>query len=91
MLLAAVMAGCTREDLRSFRGVTEGEVIRLAAPVAGAIKLFRDGKLIQEAQSDKLDSGVNEAGVYRAEVWLTVDGEQRPWIYANPIRVVANK
>jgi HlyD family secretion protein len=32
-MLAA--AGCTREDLRSFRGVTEGEVVRLAAPVAG--------------------------------------------------------
>ena len=35
LLLIAAGAGCTREDLRSFRGVTEGEVVRLAAPVAG--------------------------------------------------------
>ena len=35
LLLIAAGAGCTREDLRSFRGVTEGEIIRLAAPVAG--------------------------------------------------------
>jgi multidrug resistance efflux pump len=35
MLVALTMPGCTREDLSSFRGVTEGEVIRLAAPVAG--------------------------------------------------------
>lgn len=35
VLLIAAAAGCTREELRSFRGVTEGEVVRLAAPVAG--------------------------------------------------------
>ena len=35
VLLLVAAAGCTREELRSFRGVTEGEVIRLAAPVAG--------------------------------------------------------
>ena len=35
MLLLLAAAGCAREELRSFRGVTEGEVISLAAPVAG--------------------------------------------------------
>ena len=35
MLLIVATTGCTREELRSFRGVTEGEVIKLAAPVAG--------------------------------------------------------
>ena len=34
-MLILAGAACTHEDLRSFRGVTEGEVIRLAAPVAG--------------------------------------------------------
>ena len=34
-LLIFTAFGCTREDLRSFRGVAEGEVVRLAAPVAG--------------------------------------------------------
>jgi HlyD family secretion protein len=34
-ILVLAGAACTREDMRSFRGVTEGEVIRLAAPVAG--------------------------------------------------------
>ncbi|MDQ3013928.1 MAG: histidinol phosphatase, partial [Acidobacteriota bacterium] len=65
----------------------KGLKLRLAAPVAGTIKLFRDGKLIQEARAGKLDFAVNEAGVYRAEVWLSLDSEERPWIYANPIRV----
>ena len=35
LLLILAASGCTREELRSFRGVTEGEVVRLAAPVAG--------------------------------------------------------
>lgn len=33
LMLAVV--GCAREELKSFSGVTEGEVVRLAAPVAG--------------------------------------------------------
>ena len=28
---------------------------------------------------------VAAAGVYRVEGWLKVDGEERPWIYSNPI------
>ena len=35
VLLIVTAGGCTREELRSFRGVTEGEVVKLAAPVAG--------------------------------------------------------
>jgi multidrug resistance efflux pump len=34
-LVVVAAAGCTHEELKSFRGVTEGEVVRLAAPVAG--------------------------------------------------------
>lgn len=83
------------EKGRQRRGVMGDEVrfesglqLRLATPVSGLIKLLRNGQLIQETQADKLDFAVREAGVYRAEIWLEVDGEQRPWIYANPIRVV---
>lgn len=64
-----------------------GLKLRLAAPVAGTIKLFRNGQVVQEVNADKLDFAVSETGIYRAEIWLTLDGEQRPWIYANPIRV----
>ena len=33
--LIMAVVGCAREELKSFRGITEGEVVRLAAPVAG--------------------------------------------------------
>ncbi len=65
----------------------KGLKLRLVAPAAGTIKLFRNGQAVHEANADKLDFAVTEAGIYRAEVWLTLDGEQRPWIYSNPIRV----
>lgn len=66
----------------------KGLKLRLAAPAVGTIKLFRNGQVVREVESDKLDFLVSEAGVYRAEIWLTLDGEQRPWIYSNPIRVL---
>ena len=61
--------------------------LQIAAPAKGKIKLFRNGKIMQELVSDTLDFLVKEAGTYRAEVWLELDGEWRPWVYANPIRV----
>src|SRR5262245_32221266 len=66
----------------------QGLRLRLEAPSAGTIKLFRNGTVIRELKADKLEFEATEAGVYRAEVWLEIDGEQRPWIYANPIRIV---
>lgn len=66
----------------------KGMKLRVEAPVAGIIKLFLNGRVINETRSDRLSYAINEPGVYRAEVWLEVGGEARPWIYANPIRVV---
>jgi hypothetical protein len=80
-------AGVMGDEVKLEKGLK----VRLAAPIAGSIKLIRNGKLIQEATANTLEYTVNEAGVYRAEIWLKVDGEERPWIYANPIRVSANK
>jgi hypothetical protein len=65
-----------------------GMKLRLEAPVAGLVKLFLNGRIVNETRSDRLSYAVDGPGVYRAEVWLEVDGEMRPWIYSNPIRVV---
>ena len=60
----------------------------IAAPAKGKIRLFRNGKIVSEIVNDSMDFAVKESGVYRAEVWLEVDEEWRPWIYANPIRII---
>ena len=49
-LLIVAAAGCARDELRSFHGVTEGEVVRLAAPVAGNLSSLdvRRGAMVTE-------------------------------------------
>jgi hypothetical protein len=68
--------------------LAKGMKVRLEAPAAGLIKLFIDGRMVHEVESDRLSFAIDVPAVYRAEVWLEVGGEMRPWIYANPIRVL---
>lgn len=66
---------------------SSGLVLELEAPIAGTVRLFRDGKIATEVTNDRLVWPVTQPGVYRVEIWLTLDGELRPWIYSNPIRI----
>jgi hypothetical protein len=50
-------------------------------------RLLSDGKVTAEADRDLFEYTVESPGVYRLEGWLKIDGEDRPWIYANPIYV----
>ncbi len=56
-------------------------------PLEAKLRLYRNGRLIEERTASKLDFTAKEAGAYRLEAWLTVDGEDRPWIYSNPIYI----
>jgi hypothetical protein len=68
--------------------MAKGMKLRLEAPVAGLVKLFLDGRKIFESRSDRFSYAIDGPGVYRAEVWLEMGGEMRPWIYSNAIRVL---
>jgi hypothetical protein len=65
----------------------KGSKLRAETPVRCTLKLFHNGTEIKTVSSDRIEFEPKIAGVYRLEAWLTVDGEQRPWIYANPIYV----
>lgn len=54
-------------------------------PLEARLKLLRNGAPVQEATASALSFTAKEKGVYRLEAWLSVDGEDRPWIYSNPI------
>ncbi len=58
-------------------------------PVEAKIRLFRNGKVVEERTASRLDYAAREAGVYRVEAWLAIDGEERPWIYSNPVYLEA--
>jgi hypothetical protein len=57
-------------------------------PLECKIRLIRNGALAHEASdADTLQFPVQEPGTYRVEGWLTIDGEERPWVYSNPIYI----
>ncbi|MCU1336870.1 MAG: nlhH 1 [Bryobacterales bacterium] len=56
-------------------------------PVPATIRLLRDNTVIAEARDWKLDYIVRDPGAYRLEALLSIDGEERPWIFTNPIVV----
>jgi hypothetical protein len=64
-----------------------GLKLRAATTLIATLKLFRNGSLVKSVRNDRLDFAPRESGVYRLEAWLELDGEQRPWIYSNPIYV----
>lgn len=64
-----------------------GQKLTARFPVACHARLLRDGKVVAESETDQFERAVTEPGVYRIEGWLRMDGEERPWIYANPIYV----
>lgn len=73
-----------------------GDEVKLAAGLKlGAklthpafIRLLRHGKEVAKSEGKTdFEFEVKEPGVYRLEAWHKLDGEFRPWIYANPIYV----
>ncbi|MCX6620855.1 MAG: alpha/beta hydrolase fold domain-containing protein, partial [Acidobacteria bacterium] len=59
--------------------------LRAELPLPAHLRVFRDGAMVSETTADRLDLAVKEPGAYRLEAWLPVDGEERIWIYSNPI------
>lgn len=64
--------------------------LRAQSPYVGRFRLIRDGKEVgSAAQGTEFTYAVHDTGVYRLEVWLTLAGEERPWVLTNPIYVRA--
>ena len=67
---------------------SDGLKLTAQFPVACQTRLLRHGVQVAEtAGQDRVEFSVKEPGVYRLEAWLTLDGEPRPWVFANPIYV----
>ncbi len=56
-------------------------------PVPATIRLLRDNTVVAEVHDWKLDYRARDTGAYRLEALLSIDGEERPWIFTNPIFV----
>lgn len=81
-VLSSPDSGGIMGDEKSF---VPGTTLRARFPVACDIRLLQDGKVIRRVHENRLDYSPAGPGVYRVEGWLLLDGEERPWLYSNPI------
>ncbi len=65
--------------------MTKGTRVIGITPLPARLKLIHNGKIVEETQGTNLVFSPTEPGPYRLEAWLRVDGEDRPWIYSNPV------
>jgi len=65
--------------------MTRGTVIVTRLPVAAKLKLIHNGVVVSESTGSEMTFAPKETGAYRLEAWLSVDGEERPWIYSGAI------
>lgn len=54
-------------------------------PISANLRIIHKGATVAEVNDSQINFTPTEPGAYRLEAWLSVDGEMRPWIYANPI------
>lgn len=66
--------------------LVNGVRLVLRSPIAAHWKIFQNGAVVQEKTGSEISFNVPGPGSYRAEGWLEVDGELRPWLYTNAIR-----
>jgi hypothetical protein len=68
--------------------LTKGLKLTAQLPLPAYVRLLRHGKEVAKTEGKtRFEFAVQEPGVYRLEAWLQLDGEYRPWIFANPIYV----
>jgi len=68
--------------------LADGLILKAKLPLPAYVRLLRHGKEVAKSEG-KADFAfaVKEGGAYRLEAWLKLDGELRPWLFANPIYV----
>jgi acetyl esterase/lipase len=62
-------------------------MVQVRLPIPAKLKLLRNDAVVAEVTDSKLNFAVKQEGAYRLEAWLSIDGEDHPWIYSNPLYV----
>jgi hypothetical protein len=64
-----------------------GDVVVVQSPLRCKLRVLEDGKAVETTMGSDLRFTIPRKATYRVEAWLSIDAEERPWIYANPIYV----
>jgi len=68
--------------------LADGLKLTAKLPLPASVRLLRHGREVATSEGKaEFEFAVKESGAYRLEAWLKLDGEWRPWIFANPVYV----
>jgi hypothetical protein len=68
--------------------LADGLTLASRLPLPANVRLLRHGQVVAKSEDkSEFEFVVKEPGAYRLEAWLKLDGEWRPWIFANPIYI----
>jgi hypothetical protein len=65
----------------------DGDTLLVQLPLEATLCLRIDGSPVSVVTAIRHSFPIEGPGSHRLEAWLEIGGEQRPWIYANPILV----
>jgi hypothetical protein len=65
----------------------EALLLRAELPLPARIRVIKVGAEWKMAEGRHWEAAPAGPGVYRLEAWLSIDGEERPWVYSNPIYI----
>jgi len=68
-----------------------GATLQIKTPKKCRIRLVRDGAIVAQcALEDNMTYIPVEAGAYRVECYIDFLGQERGWIFSNPIYLIQN-
>jgi hypothetical protein len=68
--------------------LADGVKLTAKLPVPALVRVLHHGREVAKAEGKSaFEFAPTEAGAYRLEAWLELDGEWRPWIFSNPVYV----
>jgi hypothetical protein len=62
--------------------------LSVSSPQAVQLRLLKDGQVVAQAQGKALKWQTNEPGIFRVEAYRRFWGQQRGWVFTNPIYII---
>ncbi|HUR54655.1 MAG TPA: hypothetical protein VMZ71_11020 [Gemmataceae bacterium] len=84
----AEVAGKSVAEMGDEVKLSDGLKLTARLPVPAYVRLLCQGREVAKSEDkSEFEFAVTEPGAYRVEAWLKLDGEWRPWVFANPVYV----
>ena len=83
----AAVAPAHRYEMGSRLPFEKDLKLRGQSPLPAKWKLVHNGKVVSESSGRKMEFAVTEPGIYRAEAWLNIAGEDMIWVLSNPVYI----